>query len=432
MTRGLLAGIALCALFGPLAGRSEAGPTRKLEVESDPPGATVYVDDVDAGAACEATPCTIDAPIGSPSLIIRKDGFLASVTEVAVPKKGKLKALKVTLIAATAKIVITDTALTGGKIVLDGTDKGVAPQTLTVEATSHTVQVFVKGKKLVEALLDVEAGDEKEVKADAAPDLGAEGGDPDDTKPIEIVKHLDEPPSARGPYIAVGAVLDVGFRQFAYDKPANGLPRDEKEGGQSLLGAAIELWPSPRGTLRGLSLYGKFELAINSIPVLDSAKQSVGASTYWGNLEIDLRHRWQVGDERGVTLSAGFVRDQMTYNVASKMQLAQLPVVDYRSVRIGVRATTMAGPVEPFVEAEGRIVVSGGDLGARFASHDTTGYHAAVGAQFVRGPVFLRAQAAITYYSWTFTNAGTDPMAGTADGATDLVEMLSFVLGVSK
>ncbi|CAN5578349.1 hypothetical protein BH11MYX1_BH11MYX1_14240 [soil metagenome] len=445
MTRGPLAGIALCALIGPLAGRGDARPTRRLEVASDPAGATVYVDDVDAGAACDATPCTIEAPIGASSLIIRKDGFLASVTEVTVPKKGKVKAFKVTLNAATAKIIITDKPLTGGKIVLDGTDKGVAPQTLVVDASSHTVQVFVKGKKLAEALLDLEAGDEKEVKADAAtriataPALGAlgalgggAGDDPDETKPIEVVNHPAEPPSDRGPYIAVGADLEVGFRQFKYDNPANGLARDEKEGGQSLLGPAIELWPSPRGRLRGLSLYGKLEFALNSIPVLDSTKQSVGASTYWGDLEIDLRHRWHVGEASSVTLSAGFVRDQMTYNVASKMQLAQLPVVDYRSVRIGVRAATAAGPFEPFVEAEARIVYSGGDLGTRFASHDTSGYHAAVGAQLVKGPVFLRAQAALTYYSWTFTNAGSDPAAGTADGATDLVEMLSFVLGVSK
>jgi len=438
MTRGPFAGIALCALIGPLAGTSAAGPTRKVEIESDPPGAAVYVEDVDAGAACDATPCTIEAPIGSPSLILRKDGFLPTVTEITVPKKGKLRPLKFVLLVANAKIVITDKALAGGKIVLDGADKGVAPQTLTVDASSHTVQVILKGRKIAEALLELEAGDEKEVKADApttvatAPDLGGDTA-PDDAKPSEIIKHPDAtPPSDRGPYIAVGADLDVGFRQFKYDNPANGLPRDEKESGQSLIGPAIEIWPSPRGRLRGLSLYGKIEFALNSIPVLDSSKQSVGASTFWGNLEIDVRHRWHVGDDSGITLSGGFVRDEMTYNVGSKMQLARLPVVDYRSVRIGVRAATMAGPLEPFVELEGRIVFSGGDLGTRFASHDTSGYHAAVGAQLVKGPIFLRAQAAITYYSWTFTNAGTDPSLGTADGATDLVEMLSFVLGVSK
>jgi len=438
MNWGPLAGLALCALIGPLAGTSAAGPTRKVEIESDPPGAAVYIGDVDAGAACEATPCTIEAPIGSPSLILRKDGFLPTVTEITVPKKGKIKAQKFALAVANAKIVITEKALAGGKIVLDGADKGVAPQTLTVDASSHTVQVIVKGKKVAEALLDLEAGDEKEVKADApttvatAQDLGGDTN-PDDTKPTEIVKHPDEPPQRdRGPYIAVGAELDVGFRQFKYDNPANGLPRDEKESGQSLIGPAIELWPSPRGQLRGLSLYGKIEFALNSIPVLDSSKQSVGASTFWGNLEIDIRHRWHVGDDSGITLSGGFVRDQMTYNVGTKMQLAQLPAVDYRSVRIGVRAATMAGALEPFVELEGRIVFSGGDLGTRFASRDTSGYHAAVGAQLAKGPVFLRVQAAITYYSWTFTNAGTDPMLGTADGATDLVEMLSFVLGISK
>lgn len=438
MTRGPLAGIALCALIGPLAGRGEAAPTRKVEIESDPPGATVYIDDIDAGAACEATPCTIEAPIGSPSLIIRKDGFLASVTEITVPRKGKVKPQKVTLTAATAKIVITDKALVGGKIMLDGVDKGVAPQTLIVDASSHTVQVFVRGKKVAEALLDVDAGDEKEIKPEAtaigaATPVRGDAHDPDDSQLVEVAK--PPPPSSasdRGPYIAVGAQLEVGFRQFKYDNPANGLPRDEKEGGQTLLGPSLELWPSPRGGLRGLSLYGKIELALNSIAVLDSAKQAVGASTFWRNLELDLRQRWQVGTASAITLSAGFVREQMSYNVASQMQLAQLPVVDYRVARIGVRAATAVGPLDPFLEIEGRIVFSGGDLGTRFASQDITGYHAAVGAQLGKGLMFVRVQAALTSYTWTFTNAGTDPMAGTADGATDRVEMVSVVVGISK
>ena len=432
MTRGPLAGIALCALIGT----AEAAPTRKVDVESDPPGAAVYIDDVDAGAACDATPCTIDAPIGNPSIILRKDGFVSGLESITVPRKGKVKALKVKLVVASATIIITDKALAGGKILLDGVDKGAAPQTLTVDATSHTVQVMLKGKKLAEALIELDAGAEKEIKADAAVAtttvaLDPGGDEGDDTKPSITKEPEEAPPSDRGPYLAVGADLDVSFRQFKYDNPANGLPRDEKENGLSLIGPAIELWPVPRGKLRGLSLFGKYEYGINHIAVLDSSKQAVGASTFWSNLEIDLRHRWQVGDSSGVTLSAGFVRDQMTYNVSSKMQLQQLPVVDYRSLRIGVRAGTMLGPLEPFVEVEGRIVTSGGDLGARFASHDATGYHAAVGAQ-VGKTVFLRVQAAITYYGWTFTNSGTDPAAGTADGASDVIETFSFVLGIAK
>ena len=96
----------------------------------------------------------------------------------------------------------------------------------------------------------------------------------------------------------------------------------------------------------------------------------------------------------------------------------------------GFCALVCDGSLEPFVELQGRIILSGGDLGDRFMSHDITGGHAAVGASITAGPVYLRAQAAITFYSWQLSNTGPDQPGGTADGASDKIEVLSFVVGL--
>ncbi|MFT3693147.1 MAG: PEGA domain-containing protein [Kofleriaceae bacterium] len=446
----LAAGIALgvCA-----AGTAFAGPTRKVTVESTPPGATVYINDIDSGAACDATPCTIDAPIGSSTIIFRKEGFNPEITSLDVPKRGKVKTIKATLTGAVGTIVVEDAAFKGAKVLVDNEDKGAAPQRIEVDAGPHTVAVMLKGQKVGQFAGDVEAGDETVVKfekpegggSSSAPQppkvakLEIDSGDDDgEAKPQGVLKARAEQKRSddagpHAPWLNLGADLDVGFRQFAYDHAANGLSPTENESGQSMIGPTLELWPmvlADSEHLRGLSLFGKVGFGVNHQAILDSMNQPVGPTTFWGTIEADLRHRWNIGGS-SVALQGGFTRDQLQFQAASKMDLSKVPVADYRSIQLGVRGTTMLGSLEAFADIDGRIVLSGGDLAKRFASADISGIHAALGFQYNASFLYVRAQAAITYYSWTFTNAGTDATAGTADGASDKIEVLSFVVGLS-
>jgi hypothetical protein len=443
MRRALLAGAVLVVWIGS----AEAGGGRKVDVESEPAGATVYLNDIDSGAVCAETPCSFEAPLGTTPIILRKDGFNPEIAEITVPRRGKVKPFKFTLTGSTATLVIKDAALKGGKIVVDDVEKGNAPQRLDVDAGPHHVAVMIKGRAVADEILDLEPGEEHELKAadvmavadpgggggsDDRHGGGGGGGDGDGSGAEATVETHAEPAGPRRPYIAVGADFDVGFRQFAYDHAQN-IAATESEVGQTLLGPAVELWPlelAGSHHLRGLSLYGKVGFGLNHQPVLDSMNAAV-ASTFWGNIEVDLRHRWSIGDDSGIALEGGFVRDQLQFTAPSKTELAKVPVADYRSIRIGVRASTTLGALEPFAAIEGRIVLSGGDLGTRFASADITGGRVAVGASLRSGPVFVRAQGALTYYGWTFTNATTDPMAPTADGASDVIEVLSLVVGLT-
>jgi len=438
-----------CCVLGVCVGRSSiggAGATRKIDIDSDPAGAAVYLNDVDSGTACEATPCTIEAPIGTTTIILRKDGYTPDIAEITVPRRGKVKPFKSTLTSEVGTLVATDPTFKGGKLFVDDIDKGATPQRLELQAGPHHAQVVVKGRPVADDILELDAGTEHELKPTASapmppavsdsgtktPSFDEDGEGEAKPEGATKIKATASTSSPRRPYINVGADFDVGFRQFSYDNPGTGLSPTESEVGQAMIGPTLELWPMEligANHLRGLSLFGKVEFGLNHQVVLDDSNMAVGPKTFWGNIEVDLRHRWLVGDASSITIEGGFVRDQLQFQAASKMDLLKVPYVDYRSIEFGVRAATHAGSLEPFAALEGRIVMSGGDLGTRFASADTTGGRVAVGASLAAGPVYLRAQAALTVYSWTFTNSAAG--AGTADGATDLIEVLSFVVGLS-
>ena len=61
MGRLVLAGTLVVSAIGI----AHARPKRKVQIETEPPGAAIYLGDVDKGPVCEATPCTIVAPVGT-------------------------------------------------------------------------------------------------------------------------------------------------------------------------------------------------------------------------------------------------------------------------------------------------------------------------------------------------------------------------------
>src|SRR5262249_35567105 len=66
-----------------------AKPKRKVRIETDPPGATVYVGDKKAGPK-GTTPVTIDLAPGEQTLIIELDGYLPHTESITVSMaKGK-------------------------------------------------------------------------------------------------------------------------------------------------------------------------------------------------------------------------------------------------------------------------------------------------------------------------------------------------------
>ena len=85
-------GVAIVGSAAPV----EAAPKKvKVRVQSDPPGASVYLNSKEAGAVC-TTPCDVSIALGEDaSLIVEKEKFEPAIESVDVPKIAPKKQLVV-------------------------------------------------------------------------------------------------------------------------------------------------------------------------------------------------------------------------------------------------------------------------------------------------------------------------------------------------
>lgn len=440
MGRLVLAGVLVAAA----AGVATAGPaTRKVKVETTPPGATVYIDSVENGAACDETPCTIDAPIGAPTLIIQLAKYEPEIKELEVAKGRKPLTVSYTLKEATGYIVIESPK--GASVRINDEDQGKVP--VRVKVAADTVRVVVKqdGKTVYDDFVEVESGGEQEIDVDGTEVASA--GDEDDTEGDDTEGDDTEGDGGgegddsggsvgsgtvaggpRAPYLQAGLAMDVGFRRFVFSDGTSEFATTA----DVVLGPAVELWPGRLAgvhLLRNTSLFGRLQFGLKHQKVTRDnmgTVEDVGAETFSGAMEISVRQKWIFGEVVGVEASAGYVRDQLEFNAVNDMALMQVPSADYRSIRIGARVS-LARPIEPYLSAENRVVLSGGELAKRADNASASGYALAAGVNAKLGPVGLRAEGSVAKYSWTYTSdSGTPPVA---NGASDRLFVLMFVLG---
>jgi len=426
-----MARVLVAAAWVAWAGVAHAGGTRKVDVASTPEGASVYLNDPGEGELCK-TPCTIDAPIGKTPIIIQLEGYDPVIEELVVPARGKKVSVTYTLQSAVGTLIVHGPE--GATINVDEKDKGKIPDKIDVESGSHHVTVTLRGKTLYDDFIKVDTGAETEITASAAAptppsggDTGGDtgGGDTGDAGGSDTGEvHQKSPSGPRGQIVTGGIQVDIGFRRLSYENPHGTLTAQsgESEDGQVLVGPALEIWPTQllhMDALRGLSLFVRFQIGVNHQELTTQTGNMppvpAGASTAWSSLEASLRQRWTLADAVAVTVSAGFVRDALGFDITNTAMMPDVPDADFKSVRIGARIALL-GNVAPYIEAENRFVVSGGRFATEFASSSATGVHAAAGVAIHAGSLAAKAEAEITSYSWTFSQQ--DP---NADGASDKV-----------
>lgn len=148
------------ALAQPVA----AAPTRKVVIDTEPSGASVYVGEKEAGSS-GVTPVTLDLPVGDNVVIIELDNFIPKFETVTVPK-GKGKPVKVSFKlerGAGALVITTDAASKGAKVLIDDEERGTAPGRIEVPAGLHRVVLVAKGKTIFDEDIIVGAGVEEAV-----------------------------------------------------------------------------------------------------------------------------------------------------------------------------------------------------------------------------------------------------------------------------
>jgi hypothetical protein len=425
-------------------GSAMAGPrTSKVTIETDPPGAKVYLNLKEDGEVC-TTPCTIDAPIGETPIIIEAEDRRAIIENLVVPKKTA-RPMKVSykLEAAVGSLIIEGgVGGVGATIKIDDEDHGKAPRRLDdLPAGAHHVVLERDGKKIYDEFVEIEAGQEATVTpsiASATPTTGLHD------VPPSISGSQPEAGWQRGrraPVIAVAAAVDAGFRQFTYKNNQSPLlQRDDSEAGQVLVGPIVELWPTTLlklGVLRGLSLYGRFQLGVNNqaVTIVDAPNGAgtTSLTTSWRSIEISVHHRWTIRNLATVEVGGGYTDDRYQFkgDAMGDVSIEIVPDAAYEAVRIGGRASLLFGSLEPFVTFENRLVLSGGVMAQRYTINTSVnGVRGSIGAVQRLGRHFdVRLEAALTLYTWTFQQDTADPAAPRADGGNDFIQHIALAVG---
>jgi hypothetical protein len=431
MTSASRSAVIAFAMACALARLAVAGPTTKVMVESAPPGAKVYLNEIEDGVKCEPTPCSIDAPIGDSVAIVVLDGYVSEYVPLELKKRGAKEARKVTLRRAIATLVVDGARGVSIQVKdADGAEKATAnvPHTFELAAGGYQIVFSQNGKEYDQQYIDLDANQELTITAKpptvATKDPG--DGDPDGGK---LTKQTEPstPPAPRDRVVALGALFDVGFRKFSFQNAQTMNVRDLPFMTELLAGGTLELYPGALvRPLKTLSLFARVEASIDDPNVTGSG--IVGPlHSQWRGYEVSVRYKWLIADVAAIEASAGYVRDQLQF-VGSSSDVGMAPNADYQSVRIGVKGAYLTGRFEAYATAEGRIGLSGGELATRFdggASFD--GVHVALGGAVRFGPMIARIDAGLTQYGWTFKYTSQSSIYQ-ADGGTDLIMAITSVL----
>lgn len=427
--------VAMLVVVGVLAQAADAAPRRyKVQLETDPEGATVYLGDKEAGGAGQ-TPLELELTAGEHILILELDGHLPSFETIVVePRKGKAaktaQVFTFMLAPANATLVVPggdDAGFPDGtRVLIDGEDQGEPPVRVEVAVGAHQVQILAPGMKPYEEWIEVEGGQEHVL---------AIGGERLEAKPPVVEDRAPpKPPAAprgeAGPLGTLRAGVEIGWRRWRYDTPRTPNLRPFDASGTVLFAIEAELHPWRRflrnKLLDRLSIVAGAGLA-PTITASDDAGMTVEA--FWRQQHAGARLRLDLHDGLAVDLDAGWAHLLYTFRDTDGMLVDEVPDVDYHMIRIGAQLRLHSGGFEAWAGVDNRLVVSGGLLEDRFRSAGVDGVGARVGTalRLLGRHLEARAEAALTRFGWEFEAETGDPYD--AEGGTDLLFGITLSLG---
>jgi hypothetical protein len=413
---------AFAALSAPVA---EAAPKRPVRIETDPPGATVYVGDKESGAA-GVTPLDLRLPPGEHTVILELIGHLPrfEVIQVTGGAAKKPQVVSFTLEPAVATIVVDGSDMpTSARVFVDGEERGALPARIEVEPGAHQVEVIAEGRRPFEAWVEVAGGAEETVE------VVLRGADaPARSEPaVEAAA-----PRSRPSLLAAGAGFELGWRRFRYQEPITSNAQPFDADGVGLIALWIEL--HPQRALGGARLLWPLSLVASyrhGLPLETDLQGDAVADANWRAADIGLRYRIDLGPWVAVDLDAGWARTQFSFTGEDGGEVAEVPDVDYQALRLGGRVLARPGDWSFWVGAENQIVLDGGRVEDRFRGAEVDGYGLRGGLQvdWLRGRIVTRAEATWNHYGWLFDPAADDEFQAT--GGSDDLYGLSLAVGAT-
>lgn len=433
-----LLSIWLCgAILLGLARPAAAAPTRKVSIDTEPSGATVYVGEKEAGPK-GVTPVLLDLPAGDNVIIIERENYVPKFEVLTVPK-GKGKPVKVTYkleLGTGFLVVATDAAGKGAKVIVDDEEKGTAPGRIDLPAGLHKVEVVSKGKPIYSDTVEVGVGVETSIYAKggtgkaagkdgtkvAAKD-GKDGKgkkpaekppekDPEeladepreprepreddplepasqrDAEPTEISTRDDDPDRleikkaprdeeraapAGPPRLRLAPLFELGYRYFDYSSVVT-------TGNLPALRQRGAVLLGLRAEYQPLRSLAGLQVAVaGGYGIPQELQTSVGQSdSVWWRGEADVSYRLGLGKHFGVTALVGYGLQRFRFvstPAVGTMNTAEalVPAAMYHLARLGVGLGYRDGAYEVGLQVENRPVLAGGAFADRFRSSSADG-----------------------------------------------------------
>jgi hypothetical protein len=415
---------AIAVVLAVLGGVAIAGPKRKVRIESDPPGAMVYIGDKSKGAR-GTTPVELDLPLGENTIILELDGY-QDATETVTVEKAKGRKPKPQRIAVPLDKAVGVVRLRGmpdaATVTVDGNEVTFLDNRIELEPGAHELVVTTTDSRRFDQWVEVKLGEEKLVKVNFdEPVVEVKAGKPRAHKR-----------GARPWYGTVTAGYELGWRKFRYDQPAttNLRPFDARGAGLIDLAGELHPWRASPGAhaIWPLSIVVGFGLGL---PLTATSASGATADTYWRTADAGLRWRWSINHTAALDFELGWARMLYAFRGADGGLVDEVPDVDYQTFRTAARGLVKLGPARAWLGIESRVVLSGGVVQDRFRNAKAQGLGGQLGGELPLGGgrVLLRLNGTFERYGWTFEPVDADKFR--AVGATDLNWGLTASLGAA-
>lgn len=433
---GCLVALALLASSTAEARRRRGGKSAAVQITSKPKGARVTTD---TGEVIGKTPLSTELPLGTHILTLEKAGYAPFEYAIDVTRKKRknrwrfrlkqISAIQVSLVGASSRIK-------GAAIYVDGEQVGTVPGKFEIARGGHQVEVRKRGYVAHEEYVELRGGvhkvaavleplttaavpPESEPEADFLPE--SEQAEASATKSGDD----DGDASAaarRGPWVVVGAGVELGGRRFRYDNPQTANMRDF-DAGLPMVRLSAEVYPLTgmrKKFLSGLSLGGRFA---RGAPTNSTTSDGMVVGTGFGDWSIGLGYRVPlgkpslVGDGWDAGGGVSYGRQFFSFDDQSPLY-TEVPAVDYRYWRLGAGVGSQFGRYRASGGVSYDIVRKAGALETRFTRDDVSGVGVGVGfgAQVWRA-LELRLAGNMVRYGHTFRFEEAAEFM--ADGASD-------------
>ena len=433
-----------------------AGATGKVTIESDPPGASVYIGDKADGEK-GVTPLTLDLAPGDYTLVVALTGYSDEYKNVTVPRSKKPVVAKITLRKAMGILTVSAKGNKGRDLDVYINDENRGRIPLTVELGADTYHIEIKRGKVTirDERVTLEADQETELivdpaakavkepakvpdktpakdpDSDQAPDTGG-GNDEPSEEPIS--EPTGEPTGAEtdgtakpgaASWLTASATTTVMFRKVGYTQVQTDKLFLFDQGGQLLVGVALEVFPfaKQKSVLRMLSVRGHGNFGVpQSFATADA--QMLPVKTSYRQVGGDIHYQVPLGS-LGLDINTGFEQQTLSFSGTNEA-LGLLPDAAIGSVRLGGGLTVKLGMIDAVGFAEVRLVTGGGPYMDRFQDATGSGFGVGGGLRAKFGRMFATAGVVLNRYSWTVLPTP----AYIAKSATDSLTMIELGFGL--